>query len=262
MASFADSPTPFATYPSLRDRVVLITGGASGIGASAVEHFALQGSRVAFLDLAIEPALALVAQLTPRCLHPPLFLACDLTDIAALQQAVADVSARLGSPQVLVNNAGSDDRHRFADITPAYWDDRMAVNLRHQFFAAQAVAPGMIAAGGGSILNMSSISWIIPGEDVIAYNTTKAGIVGMTRSLARELGASNIRVNCILPGAILTERQRRLWNTPEYTALILARQSLKRNLMPEEVARLLLFLAADDSAAITNQSYIIDGGWI
>ena len=252
----------FGTYPSLRDRVVLITGGGSGIGASAVEHFALQGARVAFLDRAIEASLALVESLTPRAAHVPLFLACDLTDIAALQQAVVDVAAHFGPAQVLVNNAGSDDRHRLAEVTPAYWDDRMAMNLRHQFFAAQAVAPGMAAAGGGSILNMSSISWIIPGQDVIAYNTAKAGIVGMTRSLARELGEQNIRVNCVLPGAILTERQRRLWMTPEYTAEVLSRQSLKRNLMPEEVSRLLLFLAADDSSAITNQSYIIDGGWI
>ena len=255
----------FATYPSLRDCVVLITGGGSGIGASAVEHFAHQGARVAFLDLAVEPSTALVkklAALTPPVAHPPVFLPCDLTDIPALEQAVADVTASIGPPVVLINNAGSDDRHRFADITPAYWDERMAVNLRHHFFAARAVARGMISVGGGSIINMSSISWMIPGENVIAYNTAKAGIVGLTRSLAHELGANNIRVNCVLPGAILTERQRRLWMTPEYTAMILAHQSLKRNLMPEEVARLLLFLAADDSSAITNQSYIIDGGWI
>jgi D-xylose 1-dehydrogenase len=256
------SASHFATYPSLRDRVVLITGGGSGIGAATVEHFAHQGARVAFLDLAVEPSLALVESLKPICVHPPQFVACNLTDIPALQAAIADISAGIGPPQVLINNAGSDDRHHFEAITPAYWDDRMAVNLRHYFFAAQAVAAGMKDAGGGSIINMSSISWMIPGRDVTVYNTAKAAIIGMTRSLAHELGTANVRVNSVLPGAILTERQRRLWMSPEYEAEILSLQCLKRNLMPAEVARLLLFLAADDSSAITNQSYIIDGGWI
>ncbi|NYF78776.1 SDR family NAD(P)-dependent oxidoreductase [Granulicella arctica] len=257
-----DQTSHFATYPSLRNRIVLITGGGSGIGASAVEHFARQGSRVAFFDRALEPSAALVEQLTPLSLHAPVFFPCDLTDISALQQAIADVTAQLGAPQVLINNAGSDDRHLFEEVTLAYWDERMAVNLRHQFFAAQAVAPAMKAAGAGSILNISSISWMIPGENVPVYNTAKAGVVGMTRSLARELGKAGVRVNCVLPGAILTDRQRRLWNTPEYEAEIFASQCLKRNLLPEEVSRLLLFLAADDSSAITNQSYIIDGGWM
>jgi D-xylose 1-dehydrogenase len=256
------SPSTFATYPSLRDRVVLITGGGSGIGASAVEHFAHQGARVVFLDLAVEPSLALVDNLALTCVHPPLFVACDLTDIPAMQAVITNINSRIGTPQVLINNAGNDDRHHFEAITPAYWDDRMAVNLRHYFFAAQAVASGMKAIGGGSIINMSSISWMIPGKDVTVYNTAKAAIVGMTRSLAHELGDANIRVNSVLPGAILTERQRRLWMSPEYETEILAHQCLKRNLMPAEVARLLLFLAADDSSAITNQSYIIDGGWI
>jgi NAD(P)-dependent dehydrogenase (short-subunit alcohol dehydrogenase family) len=252
----------FATYPSLRDRIVLITGGGSGIGAAAVEQFALQGARVAFLDRALEPSLALVAELTPRCAHPPIFAACDLTDIPALQQAIADIADTLDPPQILINNAGSDDRHRFEAVTPASWDSSFATNLRHQFFAAQAVVPGMKASGGGSILNMSSIAWMIPSDELSLYNTAKAGIIGMTRSLAHDLGPAGVRVNCILPGAILTERQRRLWMSPEYEAAVLGRQSLKRHLMPEEVARLMLFLAADDSSAITNQSYIIDGGWI
>jgi D-xylose 1-dehydrogenase len=161
-----------------------------------------------------------------------------------------------------VNNAASDDRHTFAEVTPEYWDERMAVNLRHQFFATQAVAPGMAAAGGGSIINMSSIAWMIPSTGLPAYVTAKAGIVGLTRTLARELGGANIRVNCVLPGAIMTERQRRLWMTPEYLAEIMQRQSLKRELMPEEVARLVMFLAADDSAGITGQNFVIDGGWV
>ena len=252
----------FATYPSLRDRVVLITGGGSGIGESFVEHFALQGSRVALFDLAEEPSRALVARLTPTCKHPPLFLLCDLTDIPALQGAIAHIAATLGPPQVLVNNAGSDDRHDFATVTPDYWDERIAVNLRHQFFAAQAVAPGMKTLGGGSIINMSSIAWMIPTPQVPVYATAKAAILGMTKSLAHELGPANIRVNAVLPGAILTERQRRLWMSPEYQAEVLKLQCIKRNLFPDDVARLVLFLAADDSEAITNQSHIVDGGWI
>jgi NAD(P)-dependent dehydrogenase (short-subunit alcohol dehydrogenase family) len=255
-------PHLFASYPSLTGKVVLVTGGGQGIGAAAVEHFALQGSRVAFLDLADEPSLALVNSLTSRALHPPLYHHCDLTDIPTLQSAIADISTTLGPPQVLINNAASDDRHRFEDVTPEYWDHRMAVNLRHQFFAAQAVAPGMKAAGAGSIINMSSISWMIPGPGLSLYNMAKAAIVAMTRSLAHDLGPSNIRVNAVLPGAILTEKQHRLHMSPEYKQQVIGAQCFKRHLMPEEVARLLLFLAADDSSAITNQSHIIDGGWI
>jgi D-xylose 1-dehydrogenase len=252
----------FATYPSLKDRVILITGGGSGIGASLVEHFASQSAKVAFLDIAEQPSVELVERLAPHSTHRPLFLHCDLTDIPALQSAIAQISRDRGAPQVLINNAGSDDRHDFADVTPEYWDQRIAINLRHQFFAAQAVAEGMKANRSGSIINMSSISWIIPGRQLPVYNTAKAAIVGMTRSLAHDLGASGIRVNCVLPGAILTERQRRLWMSQEYERAILNLQCLKRHLLPDDVARLVLFLAADDSEAITNQSHIIDGGWI
>ena len=252
----------FASYPSLEGRTVLITGGGMGIGAAMVEQFALQGARVAFLDVAEEISNRLVAELTGRCAHPPLFQQCDLTDIAALREAVATVTRSCGAPTVLVNNAGSDDRHTFAEVTPEYWDQRIAVNLKHQFFAAQAVAPGMEAAGGGSIINMSSIAWMIPSASLSVYATAKAAIVGMTRSLAHDLGAAGIRVNCVLPGAILTERQRRLWMSPEYEQEVLSRQCIKRHILPEEVARLILFLAADDSEAMTNQNYIIDGGWI
>jgi D-xylose 1-dehydrogenase len=252
----------FATYPSLKDRVILITGGGSGIGASLVEHFAAQQAKVAFLDIAEQPSLDLVDRIASHCTHHPLFLHCDLTDIPALQSAVVKISHDLGAPHVLVNNAGSDDRHDFVEITPEYWDQRIAVNLRHQFFATQAVAEGMKAAGSGSIINMSSISWMIPGRQLSVYNTAKAAIVGMTHSLAHDLGPAAIRVNCVLPGAILTERQRRLWMSPEYEQEVLSRQCLKRHLLPDDVARLVLFLAADDSKAITNQSHIIDGGWI
>src|SRR3984957_13955674 len=247
----------FALFPSLHDVVVLVTGGGSGIGAAIVEQFALQGARAAFLDVADEAAGKLVEVLSSRCTHAPLFLHCDLLEIAALRAAVVQVEDQLGPVRVLVNNAASDDRHNFAEVTPEYWDERMAVNLRHQFFATQAVAPGMAASGGGSIINMSSIAWMIPSTGLPAYVTAKAGIVGLTRTLARELGGSNIRVNCVSPGAIMTERQRRLWITPEYLAEI-----LKRELMPDEVARVVLFLAADDSAGITGQNFVIDAGWV
>src|SRR6266536_677418 len=200
----------FAQYPSLRDAAVLITGGASGIGAAMVESCALQGSRVAFLDMDDKSASNLVQQLQTEVLHSPYFVHCDLADVASLRDSVAKIEGEMGPVQVLVNNAASDDRHRFEDVTPEYWDQRMAVNLRHQFFSAQAVAAGMKSAGGGSIINMSSIAWMIPTPDLSTYNMAKAAIVAMTRSLAHDLGAANIRVNCVLPGAILTERQHRL----------------------------------------------------
>lgn len=252
----------FAYYPSLSDAVVLVTGGASGIGAAMVERFARQNARTAFFDVDDGSGSSLIGDMSARSLYPPLFLHCDLTDIAELRAAVAMVEAQLGSVRVLVNNAASDDRHNFLDMTPEYWDERMAVNLRHQFFASQAVVPGMKQAGGGSIINMSSIAWMIPSTGLPAYVTAKAGIVGLTRTLSRELGPANIRVNCVSPGAIMTERQRRLWMTPEYLAEIMQRQSLKRELMPEDVARLVLFLASDDSSAVTGQNFVIDGGWV
>ncbi|MGB9031731.1 MAG: SDR family NAD(P)-dependent oxidoreductase [Acidobacteriaceae bacterium] len=252
----------FATYPSLRNRAVIVTGGASGIGAAIVEAFTSNGARVAFLDVQIEMAQELLARLEATGALAPLFLHCDLTDIAALQNAVRSVIDRFGTVDVLVNNAGDDTRHSIAEVTPESWDRGIAVNLKHQFFMAQGVIPAMQKAGRGSIINMSSIGWVIPSTRVPVYVTAKAAIVGMTRTLAHELGPSNIRVNCVMPGSILTERQRRLWLTPEYEAEVLAAQALKRFILPEEVARLVLFLAADDSSAITNQSYVIDGGWV
>ena len=251
-----------ARYPSMREQVILITGGGSGIGASLVEHFAAQGARVAFLDIAAEASECLVRRLAPRCAHAPEFFQCDLTDIGALRSAVAAVEARLGPVRVLVNNAANDDRHRSVEVTPEYWDACMAVNLRHVFFAIQAVAPRMGEAGGGSIVNMSSISWLVPSTGLPGYVTAKAGIVGLTRTMAHELAGANIRVNAVLPGSIVTERQQRLWLTPEYTAEILSRQALKRQLAPEDVARVVLFLASSESAAITSQSIIVDGGWM
>ncbi|MBV8113434.1 MAG: SDR family oxidoreductase [Silvibacterium sp.] len=251
----------YATYPSLRDRVVAVTGGATGIGEHIVEHFAHQGSRVAFLDIQDEASAHLIASLkdVPT---PPIYIHCDVTDIAALAAAINDIAARLGTIDVLVNNAGNDTRHATEDVTPEYWDRCTAINLRQQFFAIQAVIPIMKRAGRGSIVNLSSISWLIPGIGLPVYIASKAGVVGLTKTLAHELGPHNIRVNAVLPGAIATERQRRLWYTEEYKAEILHNQALKRILTPEEVARLILFLVADDSSAITSQGYIIDGGWV
>lgn len=263
MQEMKPAPTQqFARYPSLDGRSVLVTGGATGIGESIVSHFARQGSRVAFLDIQDAPAQVLIDTLTAEGCPAPLYLHCDLTEVAALQTAVQQAIAALGTIDVLVNNAGNDQRHSIDEVTPAYWDSSLAINLRPQFFTIQAVLPAMRAAGRGSIINMSSISWMIPSTGVPLYVAAKAAIVGLTRTLAHELGPSNIRVNAVLPGAIVTERQRRLWYTPEYKAEILASQAIKRDLLPEDVARLVLFLAADDSSAITNQSYIVDGGWV
>ncbi|MFZ0745270.1 MAG: SDR family NAD(P)-dependent oxidoreductase [Terracidiphilus sp.] len=252
----------FARYPSLEGRAVLVTGGATGIGEAIVRHFAQQGSRVAFLDIQDEPARKLVEALTAEGCHLPLYFPCDLTDVAALQSAVLKTIAAFGTVDVLVNNAANDRRHAIEEVTPAYWDQSIAVNLRPQFFAIQAVLPAMRAAGRGSIINMSSISWMIPSTGLPLYVAAKAAIVGLTRTVAHELGSANIRVNAVLPGAIATERQKQLWYTPQYKAEILSSQALKRDILPEDVARLVLFLASDDSSAITNQSYIVDGGWV
>ncbi|MBM3647647.1 MAG: SDR family oxidoreductase [Alphaproteobacteria bacterium] len=260
--SLVEAKSRFARYPSLVDRPVLITGGGSGIGAGLVEHFADQGARVAFVDIAEQPSRALVEGLRDRARRVPRFAPCDLTDIAALRAAVADLSEATGPFQVLVNNAGNDDRHPFADVTPEYWDGRMAVNLRHQFFAAQAVFEGMKRAGGGSIINFSSTSWVMGEGGYAAYTTAKSGIIGLTRSLARDMGSDKVRVNAVLPGWIITERQRRLWFTPEAERETMERQALKHLLKPEDVARMVLFLAADDSLSVTGQSFIVDGGWV
>jgi NAD(P)-dependent dehydrogenase (short-subunit alcohol dehydrogenase family) len=257
----ANSET-FATYPSLRDRVVVITGGATGIGEAIVEAFSMQRAQVVFLDIADDAGRMLTEKLTAAGGATPVYHHCDLTNIAEVRRTVQNIEQRFGAVDVLVNNAGNDLRHRVAEVTPEFWDQTIAVNLKHQFFMAQAVIPSMQQAQRGSIINMSSIGWVIPSTNQVVYVTAKAAVVGMTRTLAHELGSDNIRVNCIMPGAILTERQKQLWLTPEYTAHVLANQALKRMILPEEVARLALFLAADDSAAITNQSYVIDGGWV
>ncbi|HTI57300.1 MAG TPA: SDR family oxidoreductase [Verrucomicrobiae bacterium] len=252
----------YASYPSLEDRVVFVTGGGSGIGASIVEHLCAQRARVAFVDIQREPSEALVARVAARGLPAPIFIPCDLRDIAALRAAAAQAEERLGAVRVLVNNAAHDERHAIEAVTPEYWDDRFAVNLRHQFFATQAVVPAMAAAGGGSIINFGSTSWLVGQGGMPAYLSAKAAVAGLTRALARDLGPRGIRVNCIVPGWIMTERQITLWLTPQGEEELMRRQCLKRKLVPEDIARVVLFLAADDSDACTNQSYVVDGGWV
>ncbi len=248
-----------ATYPSLKGRTVVVTGGASGIGESIVRHFAAQGSKVGFIDLNGEAGRALATDLSSTDAH---FAEADLTDIDALKQAIADIRAALGPITVLVNNAAHDQRHQNEEVTPDYWDERIAVNLKHQFFATQTVMGDMKAAGGGSIINMGSTSWMIGQGGMPCYTTAKSAVQGLTRSLARDLGPDNIRVNSIAPGWIMTERQMELWLTPESEKELMARQCLKRKLDPSDMARVVLFFASEEAGACTAQTYIADGGWV
>ena len=249
----------FANYPSLAGRVVFVTGGASGIGADLVRAFAGNGAKVAFIDIQVDAGEALVAELG-NALNPPLFLQADLTDIDALRGAIGATRGSLGPVAVLINNAGNDDRHEVDQVTPDYWDRAMNVNLRHQFFAAQAVRPHMKELGYGSIVNFSSIAWMAGAPGMVAYTTAKSAVVGLTKSLGREFGADNIRVNAIAPGAVVTERQLRLWYSPEEADQMAGRQAIKRRLLPADIARAALFLAADDSQMITKQYLVVDGG--
>jgi NAD(P)-dependent dehydrogenase (short-subunit alcohol dehydrogenase family) len=254
--------TASAIYPSLKDRVVFVTGGGGGIGASVVEHFCRQGAKVGFVDIDEAASGALVEAMAAAGHHKPVFVKCDLTDIEALRVAIGQVRTRLGPITVLVNNAANDQRHSIDEVTPEYWDDRIAVNLKHQFFAAQAVYPDMEAAGGGAIVNLGSVSWMIGQGGMPCYTTAKSAVAGLTRALARDLGPKNIRVNCVVPGWIMTQRQIDLWLTPESEAELMQRQCLKRKLVPADIARAVLFFAAEDSGGCTNQSYIVDGGWV
>lgn len=249
-----------AQFPSLRDRVAVVTGGASGIGAALVLAFAAQKARIAFLDIDERAAAACAANVVAKGFTPPLFVKCDLTDPNAIPAAIQAIDARLGPPRVLVNNAARDDRGDLAAITPQSWSRAMALNLDHVAFATQAVRAGMAAAGGGSIVNLSSNNALMGASGMAAYVTAKAGIVGLTRALARELGGDNIRVNCVMPGWVMTDRQRALWASPDAVAQALREQCLPVELQPEDMCGLVLFLASDDSRVITKQVFVADGG--
>ena len=248
-------------YSSLAGRAVLITGGASGIGAAFVRAFAAQKARVAFLDIDAEAGAALVRDVTSDCGAAPLFLPCDLLDIDALRRGIAEIHSTLGNTAVLVNNAANDQRQVLSEVTPAEFDWTMAVNLKHVFFAAQAVVPQMQAGGGGSIINMSSIAWMRGAPGLPVYATAKAAIIGFTNSLARLVGPDRIRVNAIAPGMVITERQRRLWYKDETQITEMrARQIIPDAVTPEDIAGMALFLASDESLRITRQCFLVDAG--
>jgi NAD(P)-dependent dehydrogenase (short-subunit alcohol dehydrogenase family) len=250
----------FASYPSLRDRVVFISGGGSGIGAAIVEHFAEQGSKTAFVDIDDAASTALVQKISAAGHPAPLYHKCDVRDVTAYQAVIAEVGGSLGAITVLVNNAARDDRHSLEEVTPAYWDERIAVNLRHQFFAIQTIAPGMKKAGGGSIVNFSSVSYHTMTANLAVYQAAKAAVIGMTRGLARDLGPDHIRLNSITPGWIMTQRQIDLWLTPEAEAGLMQAQCLKEKLYPPDIARMALWLGADDSRLVTAQNFLVEGG--
>jgi D-xylose 1-dehydrogenase len=249
------------SYAGLADKTVFITGGGSGIGAAFTRGFAGQRARVAFVDIAEDASRALADEIQKETGRAPLFIACDLRDIAALETAIERTRVELGDIRVLVNNAGNDDRHTMEQVTPAYWDERIAVNLRHMFFAAQAVVPQMRRLGGGAMINLGSIIWRLKHTGLPVYNVIKASVTGLTRVLAREFGPFGIRVNTISPGAVWTERQIKLWYTPEFEKEVMAGQCLKNRVLPSDVANMALFLASDAAEKCTAQDFIVDGGW-
>lgn len=246
-----------AIYSDLKGRTVVVTGGAGGIGESIVRAFHAQGAKVGFLDIDTARGTKLQAELG----EGTRFVACDLTDIPALKSAIATVRDGFGSIDVLVNNAAHDERHATLEVTEDYWDGRMAVNLKHQFFAAQAVLPDMQATGKGAIVNLGSTSWVIGQGGMAAYTASKSAVIGLTRSLARDFGPFGIRVNAVAPGWIMTERQLALWVTPETDEYINENQCLKRRLVPDDIAKVVVFMCSDEAGAITNQHYVVDGGW-
>ena len=248
-----------AIYPSLVGKKVIVSGGGSGIGECLVEGFVRQGAAVAFVDIQDGPSEALCARLADAEIAP-IYQNCDITDCSDYSATISGMIQKLGGCDVLLNNAANDDRHSLLDVTEEYWDERMAVNLKHQFFAAKTVVPSMKAAGGGSIINLGSISWHLGLEDLTIYQTAKAAIEGLTRSLARELGRDNIRVNTIIPGNVKTPRQEK-WYTPEGEAEIVASQCLDGRLLPADIAAMAMFLASDDAKLCTAHNYWVDAGW-
>lgn len=241
-------------YHSLEGRSVLITGGASGIGGAMVEAFAAQGARVSFIDIDEAAGASMAARTGAR------FVPCDITDIAALRAVIADIEQASGGIDTLINNAGKDDRQVVGEVEPESWRRMLALNLDHQFFASQAVAPAMMARGQGSIIMLGSISWMRGRPGMVSYTTSKAAINGLTRTLAREYGPGGVRVNCIVPGAILTDRQATLWLTPELNQQFIDLQALKFRLTADHVARMALFLASDESAGCTGANFVVDAG--
>lgn len=252
--------TTYASYHDLAGKRVVVTGGGSGIGAEMVSAFAGQGARVYFLDIADRDSRALEEALSDKPL-PPVYIACNMAKLDAVAAAFSHIELQDGPIDILINNCANDDRHELAEVTPAYWEERMAVNLRHQFFCSQAVVRGMQASGGGVILNLGSISWHLALPHLSLYMTAKAAIEGMTRGLARDLGVHGIRVNCIIPGAVRTPRQEALWHTPEEEARILGAQCLPQRVEVQDVAALALFLASDNAVRCTGRDYFVDAGW-
>ena len=248
------------TYSDLKNKKVFITGGGSGIGASIVEHFCEQNSDVYFVDINIKDSNKLINKLKKKKFRLPKFIECDLLDVEKLQNVIKNIIVSRGPINVLVNNAANDQRHKTEEVDEKYWENRIGVNLKHCFFAAQAVVEGMKKLKNGSIVNLGSVSWMLGEGDKVIYETAKSAVVGLTRSFAQEFGTFNIRCNSVVPGSIATERQIKHWLTPKYKKLILEKQALKRQLKPEDVARLVLFLASDQSSGCTKQDFIVDAG--
>lgn len=249
-----------ANYPSLNNKVVIVTGGASGIGACIVENFLQQGSKVAFLDKEEKIGKKLVKKLS-KYKHIPIFKYCDLTNIKSLKKSIDQIKKEVGLISILINNAANDERHSLESVTEDFWDDRMNVNLKHYFFAIQSVYKDMKKLGDGKIVNIGSFSWMLGQGNMPGYTTAKSAIMGLTRTIARDLGEFNIRVNSVVPGWTITERQIEKWLTPEAEADMMKKQCLKRRLMPSEIAKAILFFSSDQSSGCTNQSYIVDNGW-
>ncbi len=247
-------------YLDLKNKRVFISGGGSGIGASIVEHFCEQNSEVYFIDIDIKASNKLISSIKKKKLKVPNFIECNILDIKKLQNIIKDIIAKKGPIHCLINSAANDDRHTTDQVDEKYWDNRMNINLKHYFFAAQSVVKGMKKIKSGSIVNLSSVSWMLGEGDKVVYETAKSAVVGLTRSFAQEFGKYNIRTNSVMPGSIATERQIKHWLTPKYKKKILDKQALKRQLKPEDVARLVLFLSSDQSSGCTKQSFVVDGG--
>jgi NAD(P)-dependent dehydrogenase (short-subunit alcohol dehydrogenase family) len=251
-----------AIYNDLKDKRVFITGGGSGIGASIVKHFCEQGSEVYFIDINVDASNKLVLECKSKNFSIPTFIKCNLLNIKDLQNTTSKIIDNNGAIDVLVNNAANDERHSIDEVTEEFWNERMNINLRHYFFTVQSVKKGMIANKGGSIINIGSVSWMIGQGGMAAYTAAKSGVVGLTRSFARDLGEFNIRVNSVVPGWVMTERQIEKWLTPESEADMMKKQCLKHKLMPSDIAKTVLFFGSDASSGCTNQDYIVDKGWL